>query len=209
MATAAKAKPKAAPKPPAERADFPMRISPIGGFFLAVPALIIVVILWTIAAHPLPIYIIVLLLVIVGCCGKLVMEAIIDVGQVSVEWTSLGVTIYKPIGSCTFTWSEVEKVEKHDPGATFGDMGRHEEGRAGVGLYIRNPNRGAERERDAPPDVLIVSRCGAEAERVAKLAEKLAHAKRFAGGRDPRRGGATAASGGRSAKAFRKTAAAA
>ena len=196
---------KAAPKLPTESMDFPARISPIGGFFLAVPTAIVATIVWTITFHALPIYITALLIVIAGCCVKLVKEAIEDLGQVTVEWTTQGVTVNRLIGSFAFSWSE---VEKHDPGATFGDSGRREDGRAGVGLFIRNHERGKERVSDTLPDVLIVSRCGADAERVVKLAEKLAHAKRFAGGRDPRRGG-IAQPAGRSTKAFRKTATAA
>ena len=184
--------------------EFPARVSPIGAFFVLVPFLSLVTIGWTIAHHRLPIYIILLLVVVAGCCGKLLKEAIEDLGPVGVEWTNQGVTVSRLLGSYSFTWSQVEKVEKHDPGATFGDFGRHEDSRAGVGLFIRNPDR-KERAIDAAPDVLILSRCGADAEKVGKLAERLTHAKRFAGSKDPRRSGVGPA-GNRSNKVFRKSA---
>lgn len=205
-APAKKTASKGAAAPQSERIDFPARVSPIGAFFVLIPTLILFTIGWTIVHHRMPIYIILLLLVVAGCCGKLLKEAIEDLGPVSVSWTSQGVTVNRLIGSYTFSWSQVEKVEKHDPGATFGDFGRHEDGRAGVGLFIRNPDR-KDRAIDAPPDVLILSRCGSDADKVANLADRLVHAKRFAGGKDPRRGGVVPAGGAnRPNKAFRKSA---
>jgi len=205
----------AATTPASEQMVFSPAIAPIGVFFALVPAFISLAALVAIIFNSLPLSLIALLLGLVGCCTMLIKRAVGDMCQVTVEWSPQGLTIHRLFGGATYPWTHIERIEMLDPGATFADFGRHEELRAGVGLFLRDPSR-KERLPGDPPDVLVLSRCGGEAERIPKLTEKLSAAKRGAnGGRDIRKIGAPPTIGapkqakaGKSGKGFRRNAAA-
>ena len=107
-----------------------------------------------------------------------------------------------------YNWSNIERVELYDPGATFGDFGRHAESRSAIGLFIRDPAK-TNRQLGDLPDVMLISRVGAAAEKIPKLSERLSNARRYGGGKDSRKIGSSAPAGkGRTAKQFRRSAAA-
>jgi|LNFM01.1.fsa_nt_gb hypothetical protein len=192
-----------------EQILFPTRISPIGVFFVIVSSLTIAFALVTFLSTRLPIPLMVLLFAVVGCCAVLLRNAIEEMAAVTIEWSSQGVTCRRLLGSVSYYWSHIERVELYDPGATFGDFGRHEGGRSAIGLYLRDAAKANKPASDVP-DVMLVSRVGEAAEKIPKLADRLSNAKRFGGGRDSRKigGVAPAASPPRAGKQFRRSAAA-
>ncbi len=195
---------------------FPAHPSPIGIFFVAVPGLIIVFIGVCFSIYVLPLILKILLLPVLGSCIYAVKNALDEMGQVTLEWSGQGLTVHRILGSDSYYWSHVEGVELYDPGATFGDLGRHEEKRQAIGLFVRDPAR-KQRPHGSPPDVMVVSRAGEAADKIPKLVERLSNAKRFGGGKDARKLGAAAATdskgkpakSSKSSKAFRRTSAAA
>ena len=191
--------------PATEQVEFATRVSPIGIFFGVVSASVVVCAAITMASHKPPVLLMLLMMGVMGCCIKLLKNAIEDMGQVTIEWSSQALVVHRLTGNSSYSWSQIDSVKLFDPGATFGDHGRHEEKRAAIGLYLRDPER---KQLPDLPDVMVVSRAGEDAEKIAKLCERLAHAKRFAGGKEVRRVGAVAIPAGRAAKSFRRTAAA-
>jgi hypothetical protein len=195
--------------PAVDKVVFPASFAPIGIFFVVVPALVVIGIAACLMFHSLPIFVIMPLLAVAGCCVYLVKEAIDEMGPVTVQWSTQGLTVHKALGSVSYYWSHMEAVEGYDPGATFGDFGRHEEKRQAIGLFLRDPNRKS-RDAGALPDVMIVSRAGEAGENIAKVVERLAHARRYGGGKDARKFGAAqsnSAAGAKPARAFRRAAA--
>lgn len=187
-----------------EQIAFPMSRSPIGAFFIVVPALIIVVGAIAQITTKMPLLLRFMILAVMASCIVLLKSAIEEMCDISVEWSAQGVTVKNLFGATTYYWSQVERVELFDPGATFGDMGRHEETRHAIGLYIRNPDKQQRADGD-PPDVMVVSRAGSAGDTIPKLVERLSTAKRYGGGKDARKlGGTGNANGSRSAKAFRR-----
>jgi hypothetical protein len=169
--------------------ELPARNPPIAVFFVVVPALTVVALIATLLGHPLPTPLLAMLLVVGASCLFLIKEAIGHLGPVRIEMTAQELIVKRVLGGESYPWSQIESVRLFDPGATFSDGGRHGEGRAGLGLFLRQPGK-AERLPDAEPDVLIVSRGGDDAEAVIKASERITAAKRSAGsGRDPRRPG--------------------
>lgn len=194
--------------PASEKIAFPPRFSPIGAFFVVVTGCVVAFSSVAMFDHKVPVLLMLLIVSVMGCCFKLLKEAVEDMGSVTVEWSSQSLEVHRLTGSSSYSWSQIDAVELFDPGATFGDHGRHEEKRAAIGVYLRDPAR---KQRPAMPDVMVVSRAGEAADKIPKLCERLSHAKRFAGGKDARRLGAHVASpaAGRAAKSFRRTATAA
>lgn len=198
--------PDSAPK--SDTLVFPMHVSPIGIFFVIVPTVVILftgMALWT---TKLPLPLIGLLLVVVASCVALAKAAIDEMGAVTIEWSGQCVTIHRVMGSETYYWSHVERIETFDPGATFGDLGRHEEKRIALGLLVCDrTKKGALAE--APPNVLLISRVNEDKERIPKLAERLGNAKRNGGKEMRKLGGAAQAANGKSPKSFRRNSTAA
>ena len=192
--------------PASDTIEFPAQRSPLAIFFVVVPVLTIVTIAIVVLNHKLPIYLMCLLGVVAIGCLALAKAALETIGDVTLELTGEELVVKRLLGSASYSWSHIESVKKFDPGPTFADT-RSEEGSAGIGLFLRDPERKKEREADAPPDVLIVSRNAEEADKVAKACERIANARRKAmgGAGDQRRG----AVGGKSTRAFRKPAVAA
>ena len=194
--------------PTTEQLVFPTHVSPIGVYFAVVSSLGIAFAIATISTSRLPIVLMVLLFAVVCCCVALLKNAIDEMGAVTIEWSSQGVTVRRLLGSVSYYWSHIERVDLYDPGATFGDNGRHEEKRMAIGLFIRDPAK-VNRAPGDLPDVMLVSRVGAAAEKIPKLSERLSNAKRYGGGKDGRKiGGTVPAGNGRSPKQFRRSAAA-
>jgi hypothetical protein len=199
----------AANTPHSETVEFPHHPSPIGVFFVVVPTLVVVFGAIVIASYRLPWIMYILVATVMGCAAVLAKTAIDEIGKVKIEWSAQGVTVHRILGSESFYWSHVERVELLDPGATFGDNGRHDEGRSAIGIFIRDPQR-KDRPLSDTPDAMLVSRVGEQAGKIPKLAERLANAKRFGGGKDGRKlGGSAPSQPGRAAKQFRRTASAA
>lgn len=197
--------------PTTEKMVFPAHAAPIGIFFIVVPTLVILATAACLLLQRLPFFLIMPMLAVAVSCMVLVKEAIEEMGQVTLEWSGQGLTVHRVLGSVSYYWSHVEAVESFDPGATFGDLGRHEEGRTAIGLFIRNPMR-KERPIGAPPDVMLVSRTGEDGDRLPKLAERLGFVRRYGGGKEARRlggaaGEAPAKPKTKAARSFRRTAA--
>lgn len=199
--------------PSVDKIVFPASYAPIGIFFAVVPILVVLGIAACLVFVRLPILVMLPLLAVAGCCVVLAKEAIDEMGQVTVEWSAQGLTVHRVLGSVSYYWSHMEGVEGYDPGATFGDFGRHEEKRQAIGLFIRDPNRKA-RDAGAPPDVMVVSRAGDAGEKIPKLVERIAHARRYGGGKDARKFGAappaksaSKPAAAKAARSFRRTAA--
>ncbi len=189
-----------------EQIQFPTRFSPIGVYFAVVSSLTITFALATFLSTRLPLPLMGLLLAVIGCCVVLLRNSIEEMGSVTIEWSSQGVTCRRPLGSVSYYWSHIERVELYDPGATFGDFGRHEDGRSAIGLFLRNPANANKPASDVP-DVMLISRVGEAAEKIPKLAERLSNAKRYGGGKDARKIGVNApVVSPRSSKQFRRSA---
>jgi hypothetical protein len=201
--------------PSSENMVFPAAIAPIGVFFVVVPAAIILAAIYVLVRYNLPWIIIASLPVVIVTCGMLIKQAVSDMSEVTVEWSSQGLTVRSALGGSIYSWTELEKIELHNPGASFGDRGRADDARASIGLFVRDPSR-KEREHDAPPDVTILSRSGDDVAQLPKLVERLSAMKRGnGGGKDgPRKFGAPAPALGKAAKSgkaagaksFRRTA---
>lgn len=192
-----------------DKIQFPTHASPIGIYFASVSSLTIVFAVGTLVTARLPIILMLLLVAVAACCVALLKQAIDEMSAVSIEWSNQGVTVGRLLGTVNYTWSHIERVELFDPGATFGDNGRHEEKRTAIGLYIQDPAKKNRPSGDLP-DVMLISRVGAAAEKIPKLAERLSNARRYGGGKDGRKIGTSAPAGkGRSSKQFRRSAAAA
>ncbi len=195
-----------APTPPADQIEFPAHKSPLAIFFVVVPTLTIVTIAAAVIQHEMPLYLIALLLLVGGGCIMLAKAAVESLGDVTIDLTGEELVVKRLVGSASYSWSNIESVKTLRPDPTFADI-RGEEGTIGIGLFMRNPDKKKEREADAPPDVLIVTRSAEEADKVAKACERISNARRKAmGGGDQRRGGIGS---GKPAKAFRKPAVAA
>lgn len=191
---------------PQEQVIFPAHVSPIGIFFVVVPVLIMIFGALSLSMMRLPIVLMILLLVVMGSCAVLLKSAVEEMGQVVIDWSGQGITVKTLLASTSYYWSHIERVELYDPGATFGDKGRHEELRMAIGLYLRDPER-KQRDESEPPDVMLVSRTDGSADKIPKLVERLSNAKRYGGGKDARKlGAAGSANGGRAARSFRKQA---
>lgn len=189
--------------PASDQMVFPAAISPIGAFFVAVPAAIILTAAFVLVTHELSLIVIAVLPIVMVSCAMLIKQAVTDMCEVTVEWSSQGLTVGRITGGTAFVWTEVEKIEAHDPGVGFGDAAGGD-GRASLGLYIRNPER-KEREHGEPPDLIVLSRAGVEAEKIPKLVDRLSTAKRGAGGKQGRRFGAPPPAVGKPAKGAKST----
>ena len=200
--------------PTTDKVDFPTCVSPIGIYFAVVASLIIVFAASTFLTTKLPIVLMLLLVTVVACCFALLKTAIDEMGAVTIEWSNQGVTVRRLMGSVSYYWSHVERVDLYDPGATFGDNGRHAENRSAIGLFIRDPAKPNRPSGDLP-DLMLISRVGDAAEKIPKLSERLSNSKRYGGGRDGRKIGSAAQRSAapaapakaRSSKQFRRSAA--
>lgn len=191
-----------------DKIHFPTHLSPIGIYFAVVPGLVVVFAAATLLTTRMPIVLMILIGAVAACCVALLKQAIDEMGAVTIEWSNQGVKVSRPLGSVDYAWSHIERVELYDPSATFGDNGRHEEKRSAIGLYIHDPAKKNRPSGDLP-DVMLISRVGAAAEKIPKLSERLSNARRYGGGKDGRKIGTNAPAGkGRSGKQFRRSAAA-
>ena len=198
--------PSSSSTPPSnDTVTFPLHLSPIGIFFTIVPALVIATAAYCFMIYKLPIVLMLLMIAVSGCCAALIKAAIEEMGPVTVEWSTQGVTVRGVLGAMSYYWSHIERVETYDPGATFGDRGRHEEQRVAIGLFIRKPAK-KNVVGDDVPDIMIISRAGEAGEKIPKLAERLSNARRY-GGKDTRKIGGQPANS-RQARQFRRTASA-
>jgi hypothetical protein len=178
---------------------------PLALFFIVVPSLTLVALIATIATQSFPLPLLGLLAVVGICCLLWVREAIGQVGATTLELTKEELKVKRMLGGDSFSWSFIEAIKVCDPGPTLGDSGRHDDVRAGLGLYLKNG--GKERLPDAPPDVLIVSGSGDLAAPIVKAAERLTSYHRKAANSSGK-GGAAQAGFNKARKPFRKPTAA-
>lgn len=188
----------------ADKIEFPGRTSPLTVFFVVVPILIIVLTGWVLMKYRLPIPLMGLLAIVAASCAVLVKSAAEHLGEISVELTAEEVIVKRVVGSASYGWSQIESVKVVAASPSFGDSGRGEEGRCGLGLFLRTAEK-KERSASDPPDVMVVSRSGEDVGQLQKAAERLSNARRKAvSGGDTRRNTASR----KPAKAFRRPAAA-
>jgi hypothetical protein len=193
------------PKQQADLIRFERGKPPLALFFLIVPALTLMALVATIATRSFPLPLLGLLTIVGVCCLLWIRDAIGQVGGTTLELTKEELKVKRMLGGDSFSWSFIEAIKVCDPGPTLGDSGRHDDVRAGLGLYLKNS--GKERLPDAPPDVLIVSGSGDLAAQIVKAAERLTsyHRKNTNGSG---KGGAAHAGFNRAKKQFRKPTAA-
>lgn len=191
--------------PTSDEIEFPMRMPPLAVFFVAVPILTIIFIVMVLVEYRMPLLLKIFLFLLGGSCIALIREAFNHLGAVTIQMSGQELIIKRMLGRSSYSWSEIEQVKLVDPGASFSDS-RHDEGRAGIGLFLRDPEKKV-RAPDAEPDVILLSRSGDDAGLVIKACERIATVKRMSvNGRDPKRTTGLAAKPG---KSFRKTQAAA
>ena len=199
---------KASTKPSAQQADqivFPARIPPLAVFFVAAPLGTIMAIAVVLFTYKLPMLLIILLGLVGISCIALIKEAVVHLGPTTLEMTGQGLVIKRMLGSECYSWSQIDKVKLVDPGPSYSDS-RHEEGRAGIGLFLRGAET-KERAPEAEPDVILICRSAVDAGPVILACERIATVKRMSvNGRDPKRTGGMA---GKQGKSFRRTTAAA
>jgi hypothetical protein len=191
-------------KTPRQQADlihFDRGKPPLALFFLIVPCLTLMALVATIATRSFPLPLLGLLAIMGICCLLWIRAALGQIGGTTLELTKEELKVKRMLGGDSFSWSFIEAIKVCDPGPTLGDSGRHDDVRAGLGLYLKNAVK--ERLPDAPPDVLIVSGSGAMAEPIIKAAERLTsyHRKAINGSG---KGGAAQAGFNRAKKQFRK-----
>lgn len=194
------------PKQQADIINIDRGIPPLATFFIVLPALTLLSLVAAVATHSFPLPLLGLLSIVGVCCLLWVREAIGQIGSTSLELTKEELKIKRMLGGDSFSWSFIESIKVCDPGPTLGDSGRHDDVRAGLGLYLKNP--GKERLPDAPPDVLIIAGSGDLAEQIVRAADRLTafHRKTASGAG---KGGAAQAGFNRPKKQFRKPSAAA
>ena len=166
---------KQASVPKGDHIEFPAQMPPLAVFFVVAPLLTIVAVTLALMQHQLPMLLKVLLFLLVGSCVALVREAIGHIGEVTIEMTGQELIVKRLIGSASYSWSQIDQVKLVDPGASFSDI-RNDDGRAGIGLFLRDAEK-KERAPDAEPDVVLISRSGDDAGLVIKACERIATAK--------------------------------
>lgn len=179
--------------------------SPLAIFFIAVPALLLLMLAITIANHKFPLPLLGLLAVLGGSCMFWISQAIGEIGTVTIEMTPEELRVKRLVGSSSYSWSFVESVKMFDPDSTMADGGRTDEGRAGIGLYLRDPNK-KERAPDAPPDAVLVSGIGDLAEHIVKSIDKISNYHRRMANSDRGKPGSGVAGFNMPKKAFRRPA---
>lgn len=186
-----------------EEIEIPAQNSPIALFFVVVPPLLLVAFGYAMMRFALPKPLLGLLALAVGSSLVLFKGALEALGPTTFELTPQELIVKRWVGSASYAWSDIESVKLVDPGATFSDSGRDDEGRAGIGLFMRKTDN-KPRDPEAEPDVILVARSGEEREMIVKASERIAATKRKSMGPvDTRRGPPQL---GRSAKSFRRPA---
>ena len=193
------------PKQQADLLRFERGKPPLALFFLIVPTLTVLALIASVATRSLPLPLLGLLTVVGVCCLLWIRDALGQIGGTTLELTKEELKVKRMFGGDSFSWSYIEGIKVCDPGPTLGDSGRHDDVRAGLGLYLKNAAK--ERLPDAPPDVLIVSGSGDLAAPIVKAAERLTsyHRKATNG---TGKGGAAQVGFNRAKKQFRKPTAA-
>lgn len=201
--------------PNAEQITFPASYTPIGVAMLVVSALIVVAIMYVTIMLKIPLVLKVMLGLLAGSCFMMIKATLEDMSAVTITWTAQELVVARMLGSVSYPWSHIEGVKAFDAGATFADAGQNEEdGRAAIALQMRqsarvaNPKDKTAQLAEVPP-AMIISRAGDEAAKIPKAVQRLNIAKNTAGGGGDVRKFGAAASGGKSAKAFRRSQAAA
>ncbi len=178
---------------------------PVAVFFLIVPTLIVAMTVFNIMTMKLPIPLIGLLVVVVACCFVWIKSALSELGDLKIEGTPQELRIAGLLGSTSYAWSFIDEIKLVNPGASMSDTGRNDEGRIGIGLFMRLPP-GKTRPADAKPDAILMSGSREEAEKVMDAADRiLAYQRKTSVNSRGRRGGGFNAP----KKNFRKTGAAA
>jgi hypothetical protein len=189
----------------AELIEFPAQNQPIAIFFVVVPLATLIAIVVALLLNKFPPYLIGQLLVVAGGCIAMAKFALEGLGSVTLEITPQELIVKRMLGSTSYSWSNIESIKAFNPGATFANGGRSEDGHAGLGLNLRRADKKA-RDVDAEPDVLLVSFGAEDADKISKACTRLENARRKAMGpntADQRRGGI-----GKPAKGFRRPVAA-
>ncbi len=182
-----------------------MKTSPIAVFFAIVPLLTLIATVVALLNNKFPAYLVAQLLVVAGGCIVLVKLALDGLGSVTLEITPQELIVRRMLGSTSYPWSNIEGVKAFNPGPTFANSGRGEDGHAGLGLFLRLPDKKT-RDSEAEPEVLLVSVTSEDTDKVKKACTRLELARRKAMGAtatDQRRPGV-----GKPAKGFRRPAAA-
>lgn len=185
--------------------EFPAKTSPIAVFFVVVPLLTLIAVVVALTRNKFPAYLVGQLLVVAGGCIVLVKLGLEGLGSVTLEITPQELVVKRLLGSTSYPWSKIESAKAFNPGPTFANSGRGEDGHAGLGLFLRMPDKKT-RADDAEPDVLLVSVTSDDTDKVKKACNRLELARRKAmgsAGTEQRRGGL-----GKPAKGFRRPAAA-
>lgn len=189
--------------PAAETITFERVRAPLAIFFVVVPAVLLLMIGVTFVNYKFPLALYGLLGAVGATCLVWIKLALDNIGNVAVELGAQQLSIKRLVGSTCHDWHDIELIKLVDPGATLADSGRQDEGRVGLGLYLKS--KAEQRADDAAPDEMIITANHDGAGAVIKASERLiAFHRKAAAGK-----GAAASGFGRTGKGFRRPAKAA
>lgn len=156
--------------------ELPGRMHPVLSALAIVPLAIVVLAVAGMALTPPPIPLIIILLVLIGCCLGLSWQAASHIMGGKLKMTPEGLKVSRLFREEIFPWASIEKCKVMPATGTFGDNPLSDAGqRVGVGLFLRDLPR--KRDHDLDADVVLCAGDKENVQSMMRVAQRVQNAK--------------------------------
>ena len=167
--------------------EIPKRMHPVLVMLVFLPLLLMLFMVASLIIENVPIPLMLVFAVLLGCCGVLCREALKIMLGGSLVFSSEGLTIKRFMADETLPWAAIEAAKVTPATGTFGDNPLLEQSqRVGLGLFLRKSDY--QREHELDPDQVICAGDATGVQRLMQIAERLQRATKQ--GNAPKRAGA-------------------
>ena len=148
------------------------RMHPLACVLAALPAVIGVFVLILFALEPVPLPLIGLLVLVMGCAGALGYVALEIVTGTTLKIEPGGLQVRRLFGSETYAWADIADIKVIPATGTFGDDPFQETGnRIGLGLFLRKGDSKPNGNSEA--DIILATAEKEDASRLVTVVDKL------------------------------------
>ncbi len=160
------------PTPGRSEIELPGNMNPVLAMLGFLPIMTVILIALALALEETPIPLIVLLILVAGCCVMLSWTALQVLLGGKLTFDDEGLTVQRFLSEKCYPWSSIEACKVTLATGTFGDDALVDvDDRAGVGLFIRGLDRRREHELDA--DVVLCAGLRTHLQPLMQIANKV------------------------------------
>lgn len=152
--------------------ELPGNMNPVLAMLGFLPMMTIIMIGLALAVEKTPIPLIILLLLVAGCCVMLSWAALQVLLGGKLTFDENGLTVHRLLSETHYPWGSIEGCKVMLATGTFGDDALVEmDERAGVGLFLRGLDR--RREHDLDADVVLCAGARSRLQPLMQIANKV------------------------------------